>query len=58
MCYTNIRQNAMGEYVFVFFKNETQHLCQWKQKHLGLSQIGNNERKFSLFLKRFLKSMF
>ncbi len=49
----------MGEHVFVQnkIKYETQHLWQWKQKHLELSQIGNNERKFSLFLKRFLKSM-
>lgn len=38
-------------------KHETQDLRQWKQKYLELSQIGNNERKFSLFLKRFLKSM-
>jgi hypothetical protein len=51
MCYTNIRQNAMREHVFVFNKNETQHLCQWKQKHLGLSQIGNNERNFFFIFK-------
>ncbi len=41
----------MREHVFVFNKNETQHLCQWKQKHLGLSQIGNNERNFFFIFK-------
>jgi hypothetical protein len=47
----------MGEHVFVQKKHETQHLWQWKQKHLGSSQIGNNESISFLFLKRFLKSM-
>jgi len=40
---------------FVFFKNETQHLCQWKQKHFGLSQIGNNERKKFFIFKKILE---